>query len=60
MTSFLNFLKREQGATAVEYAVMLALVILACLGGVLLLGQATSGSYSTTAQSIGNAMTGGS
>jgi pilus assembly protein Flp/PilA len=56
MSGILKFLKGEQGATAVEYAVMLALILLACLGGVVLVGQATSSSYSSSAQSIGNAM----
>ena len=33
-----NFLKREDGPTAVEYAVMLALIIVVCIGAVTTLG----------------------
>jgi len=42
MTSTLNkiysFLKQEEATTSVEYAVMLALIILACIGAVVTLG----------------------
>ena len=34
MKTFINFLKREDGPTAVEYAVMLALIVVACIGAV--------------------------
>ncbi len=34
-----NFLKREDGPTAVEYAVMLALIIIVCLAAITRLGQ---------------------
>jgi Flp pilus assembly pilin Flp len=44
----------------VEYAVMLALILLACLGSVVFLGQTTASSYSSSASSITNAMAGGS
>jgi len=40
-----SFLKEEDGATAVEYAVMLALIILACIAGVLAVGAATNGLF---------------
>jgi pilus assembly protein Flp/PilA len=42
----LQFLKNEEGPTAVEYAVMLAFIILVCIGAVLTLGQNTSGTFS--------------
>lgn len=35
-----RFLASEDGPTAVEYAVMLALIIVVCLGTITLLGQA--------------------
>ena len=38
-----SFFKEEDAATAVEYAVMLALIILACIAGVLAVGAATNG-----------------
>jgi len=34
-----NFMKREDGPTAVEYAVMLALIIVVCLAAITTLGQ---------------------
>jgi Flp pilus assembly pilin Flp len=47
VASVLRFLSRDaDAATAVEYAVMLALVFLAVLGAVLVLGQNTSQSWS--------------
>ena len=38
----------EQGATAVEYAVMLAMIVLACIGTIITLGQSTANSWSDT------------
>ena len=35
----LRFLRSDDGATAVEYAVMLALIILVCFGAVILVGH---------------------
>jgi pilus assembly protein Flp/PilA len=37
-TFLVDFLKREDGPTAVEYAVMLALIIVVCIGAVTTLG----------------------
>jgi pilus assembly protein Flp/PilA len=34
-----DFLKREDGPTAVEYAVMLALIIVVCIGAITTLGS---------------------
>ena len=36
--SVVNFLKREDGPTAVEYAVMLALIIVVCITAITALG----------------------
>ena len=47
-----NFLKREDGPTAVEYAVMLALIIVVCLGAITILGQ----NANTTFTGVGNAI----
>ena len=56
MASILRFLRSDQGATSVEYAVMLGLILLACIAAVIVLGQQTSASYTGSAQSITNAM----
>jgi pilus assembly protein Flp/PilA len=59
-SSILRFIRSDDGATAVEYAVMLSLILLACFGAVILVGQATSNSYTSSAQSLANAFGGGS
>ncbi len=41
-----RFLQSEEGPTAVEYAVMLALIVVACTNIVSLLGKSTSATYS--------------
>lgn len=45
----LNYLKRfwseEEGATATEYAVMLALIIVICLGAISALGEKVSTTF---------------
>ena len=39
------FLKNEEGPTAVEYAVMLALIIVVCIAAVTALGGSVSGVF---------------
>jgi pilus assembly protein Flp/PilA len=41
----LNFLKNEDGPTAVEYAVMLALIIVVCITAISALGSNTSNTF---------------
>ena len=41
-----SFLKSEEGPTAIEYAVMLALVVLVCLTAVTLIGTNSSETFS--------------
>ena len=53
-----EFLRREDGPTAVEYAVMLAMIMLACIGAVRLVGSNTMNSLSNTNTSINNAISG--
>ena len=40
-----NFLKAEDGPTAVEYAVMLALIIVVCIAAITTLGQNANGTF---------------
>ncbi|HEY1380170.1 MAG TPA: Flp family type IVb pilin [Gemmataceae bacterium] len=47
-TRLVRFVKAEDGPTAVEYAVMLALIIVACIGAVTTLGTRTNGTFSTS------------
>jgi pilus assembly protein Flp/PilA len=40
-----QFLKREDGPTAVEYAIMVALIIVVCIGAVTALGRDSKGTF---------------
>ena len=44
-TKLVNFLKREDGPTAVEYAVMLALIIVVCIAAISALGSNASNTF---------------
>jgi len=48
----LRFIHSEDGPTAVEYAVMVALIIVVAIGAVSLLGQKTSSTFNTAATKI--------
>ena len=52
MSRVLQFLRDDEGATAVEYAVMLALIVGVCVGAVLSLGDATAASFGSSRDSI--------
>ncbi len=41
MSRLIRFLREEAAATAVEYAVMLALILMICIGAIGLVGQQT-------------------
>ena len=56
MNKILQFLREDDGPTAVEYAVMLALIILICIAAIQAVGTQTSTSFSNSSLSIGNAM----
>jgi pilus assembly protein Flp/PilA len=49
-----RFLVSEDGPTAVEYAVMLALILVACITVVTTLGQNVSKTFSTVSTSVGS------
>jgi pilus assembly protein Flp/PilA len=42
-----NFLKHEDGPTAVEYAVMLALIIVVCLAAITTLGSNANSTFTS-------------
>ena len=50
-----DFLQREDGPTAVEYAVMLALIIVVCIGAITTLGQNANSTFTSVGNSIGSA-----
>ena len=47
LKNLVTFLKREDGPTAVEYAVMLALIIVVCIGAITTLGQKANTTFNT-------------
>ncbi len=57
MKRLMQFLRSEDAATAVEYAVILALICVACISGVALVGQQTGASFASSAAQI-NSITG--
>ena len=52
--SVVKFVRAEDGPTAVEYAVMLALIIVVCIGAVTTLGTKASTTFNNVATSIGS------
>jgi pilus assembly protein Flp/PilA len=48
-----NFLKNEDGPTAVEYAVMLALIIVVCITAITTLGSNANNTFSYVGTQIG-------
>jgi pilus assembly protein Flp/PilA len=50
--SVVMFVKAEDGPTAVEYAVMLALIIVVCIGAVTTLGTNASSTFSSVGAAV--------
>jgi pilus assembly protein Flp/PilA len=48
-----RFLKAEDGPTAVEYAVMLALIIVVCIGAITTLGTNANQTFSSVGTALG-------
>ncbi|HEV3080267.1 MAG TPA: Flp family type IVb pilin [Gemmataceae bacterium] len=48
-----NFLRNEHGPTAVEYAVMIALIVVVCIGTITTLGSNSNKTFTTTAKAAG-------
>jgi pilus assembly protein Flp/PilA len=56
--ALVNFLRNEDGPTAVEYAVMLALIIVVCITAITALGSNANNTFSYVGSQVGS--TGGS
>jgi pilus assembly protein Flp/PilA len=58
MNNFANklkrFLKSEDGPTAVEYAVMLSLIVVVCLTAVTSIGKNASSTFTNVANQLGS------
>jgi pilus assembly protein Flp/PilA len=50
--SFVKFLKREDGPTAVEYAVMLALIVVVCIAAITAIGTSASSTFSKVGSTV--------
>jgi pilus assembly protein Flp/PilA len=53
--TLVRFLQREDGPTTVEYAVMLALIVVACIAGVTSLGSSANQTFTTVSNAVGAA-----
>ncbi len=51
-TALKNFLRREDGPTAVEYAVMLALIIVVCISAITALGSNANKTFTTVGSKL--------
>ena len=51
--SAVGFLKREDGPTAVEYAVMLALIVVVCIAAITAIGTNANSTFSTVGSTLG-------
>jgi pilus assembly protein Flp/PilA len=51
--NLVSFLKAEDGPTAVEYAVMLALIIVVCIAAVTTLGKNANSTFTRVGSTIG-------
>ena len=47
-----DFVRHEDGPTAVEYAVMLALIIVVCIGAIATLGSNANTTFSTVGSAV--------
>jgi pilus assembly protein Flp/PilA len=52
LKSAVDFLKAEDGPTAVEYAVMLALIIVVCIAAVATLGSNASNTFHNVGNTV--------
>jgi pilus assembly protein Flp/PilA len=50
-----DFLKNEDGPTAVEYAVMLALIVVVCIAAISVLGSNANNTFTTVGSKISTA-----
>jgi len=53
--SVVKFLQAEDGPTAVEYAVMLALIVVVCLVAITALGTAANKTFDTVGKAVSSA-----
>ena len=52
MKTFINFMKNDSGATAIEYGLIAALIAVAAIAAMNLLGGSLRNTFSTTASAL--------
>jgi pilus assembly protein Flp/PilA len=52
LNQILRFLRSEDGPTAVEYAIMLALIIIVCVSSIALIGTRANLTFNTVGQAL--------
>ena len=52
ITKVQKFMQAEDGPTAVEYAIMLALIVIVCIAAVGAIGNATSAAFENVADTL--------
>jgi len=52
--AIVNFMNDESGPTAVEYAVMLALIVVVCIGAVTYIGSSANSTFSNAGSAVGS------
>ena len=52
LTILKRFVREEEGATMVEYGLMVALIAVVCIAAVTLVGSSVSGKFSNVASSV--------
>ena len=53
--TWVNLIREEDGATAVEYAIMVLLIILACIGTIGIVGEVTAETWGNNNSELQNA-----
>ena len=54
MNALQNFLWREDGPTAVEYAVLVAMILIVCIGAITLVGGGTANFWGNNRDELQN------
>jgi pilus assembly protein Flp/PilA len=52
LKSLVSFLRDEDGPTAVEYAVMLALIVVICLAAIQFIGRSANNAFSKVGSAV--------
>lgn len=54
LRGIVGFIRDESGPTSVEYAVMLALIVVVCIGAVVTLGKNSNSTFTAVGSTIGS------